>query len=480
MPGIYSTLEIARKSLFASQMALQVTSHNIANVNTQGYSRQSVVLEESRPQNFLPGQLGTGVLASAVVRSVDVLIENQLVAETGYYSTLDYSANVVGQVESLFDEATGANLGGRISEFFNAWDDLSGNPQGLAERQAVESSAESLASAFRRIDTQLSSYQGTADKDVASLVGEVNQLASQIATLNGKIKMAVVGGQNPNDLMDQRAVLLQSLSEKIGFTSLTDDVGQVTVVVANGRQLVSGEAAGVLSAVPMLIPATGETWNGVRIQVPGQTAAAAEDITTAIVSGQIRAAIQFRDDYVPSVRSKLDSLAYSIADQVNTQHAAGYGLYGSTGTSFFVPPAAVAGAALNFDVNPAVAANLGLIAAAQADPTDPAGSGPGDNRNALVLAGLRNQKDPALGDATFTDYLAGMLGEIGSEARGINQDLSHQKNILDYVTTQRERVSGVSLDEEMTNLLKFQRAFEAATKLITVADELMKQVIDLR
>jgi flagellar hook-associated protein 1 FlgK len=480
MPGISSTIEIARKAIFASQMGLQVTGHNIANVNTEGYSRQSVILEESQPQSFSPGQIGTGVFATAILRSVDGLIENQLIVETGSYSTLDYSANVVGQVESLFDETSGANLGGRIDEFFNAWDDLSGNPQGLAERQAVESSAESLASAFRRVDSQLRSFQETANKDVASLVGEINQIAGQIAVLNGKIKLAVVGGQNPNDLVDQRAVLLQNLSEKIGFSTLTDEVGQVNVVVANGKLLVNGETAGTLSAVPVLDPGTGETWNSVRIMVPGQVYGASEDITASIASGRVKAAVEFRDRYVPYVRSKLDNLAYSIADSVNQRHAVGYGLDGTTGTAFFTPPASVSGAALNFAVNPAVAADLNLIAAALEDPTDPAGSGKGDNRNAVVLAGLRNVKYPALGDATFTEYLAGMVGEVGSEARGISEDLMQQKNILDYVTTQRERVSGVSLDEEMTNLLKFQRAFEAATKLITISDELMKQVIELR
>lgn len=478
MPGIYGTLEIARKSLFANQLAIQVTSHNISNVNTPGYSRQRVSLEEAIPMSFSPGQIGTGVVASAITRSVDQLVDNQLVSESGLYSTLDYTATVVGQVEALFNEARGANLGGRINEFFNAWDDLSSNPQGLAERQAVVSNGELLASAFQRVDAQLRAFQENSNKDVAALAADVNRLAAQIAGLNGKIKLAVVGGQQPNDLMDQRTVLLRSLAEKINFTTLTDSLGQVNVLVANGRTLVDGESRGELFATPVQDPVTGETWNHVFIRLPNQSASSPEDITSSIASGQIKAALDFRDTYVPYVRSKLDSLAYAVVTQVNQQHAMGFGLDGSTGTDFF-QPVTLAGAALNFTLNPALSANMNRVAAAGADPTAPGGSGVGDNRNSLLLASVRNLIDATLGDTTFTDYLAGMVGEVGSEAKGVNQDLSHQKNIVDYVQAQRERIAGVSLDEEMTNLIKFQRAFEAATKLIAITDDLLKQIIDI-
>lgn len=478
MPGIYATLDIARKAMIANQLGIQVTSHNIANVNTAGYSRQRVTLEETTPVNSSPGQIGTGVAATSIQRCVDLLVDNQLVAESGIYNALDYTATVVGQVEALFNEAEGANLGDRINEFFNAWEDLATNPQGLAERQMVVSNGDLLASAFRKADQQLRNFQENANKDVVALAADINTIARQIADLNGKIKIALVGGQQPNDLMDQRAVLLRSLSEKIGFTTLTDQYGQVNVMIGNGKALVDGESAGTLAATPVLNPATGEAWNRVFLTLPNQSALGSQDITSYISSGQVQAVVDFRDNYVTSVRSRLDSLAYSISSFVNQQHAAGYGLDGSTGVDFF-QAAALSGAASNFALNPALPGNLNAVAAAGSDPTAPAGSGAGDNRNASLVAGLKSLQIGILGNTTFTDFLGGVIGEVGTKAKSANQDLEHQKNIIDYLEAQREQVSGVSLDEEMTNLIKFQRAFEAATKLITAMDDLLQQVIEL-
>lgn len=479
MMGITGALEIARKSLFANQLAIQVTSHNIANVDTPGYSRQRVQLQETRPMDFSPGQIGTGVEAARIRRSVDRLIESQVVAEQGLSGTLEYTANAVGQVEQLFHEGNGGTLGARIDEFFNAWEDLTVNPRGTAERQTLVSSARVLASAFRGVDGRMRTYRENADRDVAGLAGEVTEIARQIADLNGKIKSAFLGGQEPNDLLDRRSLLLQDLSERINVTTFPDVGGQINVQVANGRMLVSGEIAGSLEALPGTDPVSGETWNHVRIRLPNQSSPAAEDITGTITSGSLYSALRFRDVFVPGEQAKLDSLAFDVASRVNALHAAGFGLDGSTGTDFFLP-VALPGAAANLQVNPAVEADLNRVAAASSDPTAPGGSGPGDNGNALLLAALREQRSAGLGGATFTEFLGGMVGAIGAEARGVNQDLAHQRSIVDFVTAQRESVSGVSLDEEMTNLIKYQRAFEAATKLVAVADDLLKQIVDLR
>lgn len=474
MAGIYEAMDIARKALFANQIGIQVVSHNVANVNTPGYSRQVVELSESTPQNFLPGQIGTGVDVTAIVRKVDQFLEGQLVTEGSSYGELKYSASALGQVEGMLDDTTGENLGKAITEFFNAWDDLANNPSGQAERQTVVSTAQALSSMFQRLDARLRTLQDSADSDVVSSTDEVNQIANQIAALNGRIKDAVGSRENPNDLMDQRSVLIQSLSEKINVTSVTDATGEVTIFVANGRPLVSGETAGELSAVP---DSSNDARNAVYLRMPGQSAATEFDITAEIRSGELRAAVDFRDEYAAEMQSRLDSLAYAVATDVNAVHTAGYGLDGTTGVNFFVP-VAPSGAAGTIAVNDAVSADVGLVAAATEDPT--AGGGVGDNRNALLLAGLQDGKVASLGDGTYNDFLAGLLGKIGADVKGVNQDLSYQQNIMDYLNGRRDEVSGVSLDEEMTNLMKFQRAYQAATKLITVTDDLLKQVIDLR
>lgn len=491
MPGIYMAMEIARKALFASQTSIQVTSHNIANVNTPGYSRQEAILTEAGAMSSSPGQLGMGIIVSGIQQKVDALTERQLVSENGAYASLDYTSSATAQVEAIFNDTTGTGLANRVSEFFNSWDDLSANPQGTAERQTVVSTAELLTVEFRRIDSQLTSLKESANKDVVSIAGEVNQIVTRIANLNGGIKAALVQGQQPNDLMDQRGVLLKSLAEKIGYSSITDSLGQVNVYVGNGRTLVDGETAGSLVADVNTASAGSELVYEVKIRLPGQNSPVSvlDTITGSIASGEIAAAIRFRDGYMTSVRDRVDRLAYAINTQVNAQHAQGYGLAGSvpsTGVDFFTPVASIdplapeKDAARNFHVAANITSDLRLIAAARVEGTETPPALPGDNRNTLLMAGLRNLSVPDLGDATIPDYIAGLVGQIGSETKGVNLDLQHQKVVVNYLETRREEVSGVSLDEEMTNLIKFQRAFQAATKMISTLDTLLDDVINLK
>jgi flagellar hook-associated protein 1 FlgK len=491
MAGINLAFEVARKALFASQTAIQVTSHNIANVNTPGYSRQEAILTEAQAMSTSPGQLGMGTIVTGIRRQTDSLTERQLISENGTYASLNYTSSATGQVEGIFNDVTGAGLASRVSEFFNSWDDLSSNPQGTAERQTVVSTADLLTAEFRNVDSQLTTLKSNANKDISSITEEVNQIAKQIASINGEIKNALVLGQQPNDLMDQRGALLKSLAEKIGYSSLTDSFGQVNVYVGNGRTLIDGETAGSLIADVNTADPGSELLYDVKIRLPGQGGPVSilDTITGTITSGELGAAIRFRDDYLTTVRDRVDQLAYSINTQVNAQHSQGYGLAGSVpsnGVNFFTaivpadPLKPEKDAARNFHVASNIASDLRLIAAARVEGAETPPALPGDNRNSLLMAGLRNLSIPGLGNATVTDYIAGMVGQVGSETKGVNLDLQHQKVVVNYLETRREEVSGVSLDEEMTNLIRFQRGFEAATKLISVLDTLLSDIMNLK
>lgn len=485
MPGIYMAMEIARKAVFATQTAIQVTSHNIANVNTPGYSRQEAIMTEAEAMSSSPGQLGMGAIVTGIRQQVDQLTDRQLISENGSYASLEYTSRATGQVEGIFNDITGAGLANRVNEFFNSWDDLSTNPQGTAERQTVVSTAELLTAEFRRVDSQLSALKENANKDVVTIAGEVNQIVEQIANLNGGIKTALVQGLAPNDLMDQRNVLLKSLAEKIGYSSITDSLGQVNIYVGNGRTLVDGEMAGSLVTDVNTAGSGSELVYDVKIRLPGQNSllSSLDTITGNLTSGELAAAIEFRDNYLTSVRDRVDQLAYAINTQVNTLHAQGYGLPGSapaTGVNFFTSLATEKEAARNFRVSPDIVADLRLIAAARMEGAETPPALPGDNRNSLLMAGLRNTSVADLGNSTITDYIAGLLGQIGSETKGVNLDLAHQKVVVNYLETRREEVSGVSLDEEMTNLIKFQRAFEASTKMISILDTMLDSVINLK
>lgn len=604
MPGIYMAMEIARKALYTNQMAMQVTSHNVANANTPGYSRQQAIVTESNAMSFNPGQLGMGAEVIQIARSVDAFTDTQLNAETSTYSGLEYTSKSVGQVEAIFNDNNGASLADRVNEFYHAWDDLSANPQGTAERQTVVSTAELLTSEFRRVDQQVATLKENANKDVKSIVSEVNQLASQIATLNGSIKINTAQGQSPNDLLDQRGELLKQLGQKIGFTTITDDYGQVNVYVGKGRALVDGENTGKLYAD--INSSTPDLLYDVKIQLPGQRGDINnfDTITSDISGGQIASAISFRDGYINTVRDRIDKLAYAITNQTNATHVVGYGLssgtpaVASTGNAFFAALSDVKGAASNFQVDASVLGDIRKVAAAGATKgsgsivftgvpsvasapapsitigadtydfydssvaayagantgvdlkgartagdvasrlaaasvggnytlqakggllmavasldgaagnaitmstagTDasksinlsgasfsggvdtPAPPPPvGDNRNALLLSGMGNTRVSFLQEgATVPDFIAGMIGQIGSETKGVNLDLQHQKVIVDNLETRRQDVSGVSLDEEMTNLIKFQRAFEASTKMIAIVDSMLNTLITMK
>lgn len=610
MPGIYAALEIARKSLFVNQVAIQVTSHNVANANTVGYSRQTAVLVEANPQSSKPGQMGMGSMVETISRSSDSFIERQLTAENGSLAGLAYTATVLGQVEIIFNSNTGASLSDRINEFYNAWDDLTVNPQGSAERQTVVSMGQLLAAEFRRIDTQLVTLKQNANSDVETKLDDVNQLVSEISTLNSSIKIAYAQGQQPNDLLDQRSLALKNLAEKINFTTITDKQSQVNIYVGKGQAILEGETAGEL--VADVDTSSSDLLYAVRLRLPGQTTGTYVDITSDISGGELASAIGFRDDYIDEVARRVDSLAYAVATSTNVQHMSGWTLptgtpaTSLTGIDFFEPINDLTNAARNFFVGSevdsdirkvaaagatnafgaltvstippdgstvtiggktfefnstgaasagnvlvgtsdaflislglggstgaAVAKSLELSAAAdkiinptlytvsarggvafvQADASgiagntiaisktaDPSGtfsltgsvltggvdfptSPPpvGDNRNAVVLAGLRNVASDILGQATVPDFIAGeIVGRVGSEAKGVNQDYTAQKTIVSYLEQRREEVSGVSLDEEMTNLIKFQRGFEASARMITLVDQLLNEIINLR
>ncbi len=604
MPGIYMAMEIARKALYANQMSMQVTAHNVANANTPGYSRQEAITTESSAMTFNPGQLGMGAQVVAINRSVDAFTDSQLVTENATYSSLDYTSKSVGQVEAIFNDNNGASLADRVNEFYHAWDDLSANPQGTAERQTVVSTADLLTSEFRRVDQQVATLKENANKDVKSIVADVNQLAEQIGSLNGSIKLNIAQGQSPNDLMDQRGELLKQLGQKIGFTTVTDNYGQISVYVGKGRALVDGENVGKLYTD--INTNTPDLLYDVKIQLPGQKGDINqwEAITSDISGGQLASAISFRDGYINTVRDRVNNLAYAITNQVNATHVVGYGIstgtppVAQTGNAFFAPLSGITDAAMNFKVDSSVlndinkvaaagatkasgsvvftgvptvatlpapsitigadtydfydsaagayggantgvdlngartagdvasrlaAASVGanyilqargglLMAIASADglagnaiPMSMAGNDPtkainlsgvafsggvdfpsspppvGDNRNALLLSGQGNVKVSYLENgASVPDFIAGMIGQIGSETKGINLDLQHQKVIVDNLETRRQDVSGVSLDEEMTNLIKFQRAFEASTKMITIIDQMLNTIITMK
>lgn len=465
MSGIFGIFSIGRLALLANQSALAVTSQNIANVNTLGYSRQEAVFEATPPTQTGAGPIGAGVQIGEIRRVVDRFIENQILGEQSGLGGYQVDQSILSRLESLFNDSQGTGLQQILNEFFAAIQDLSNNPQGLTERSMVLSKARTLAQQFVTANAQLQQIRKDLNSDIGGTIGTVNSLAARIAGLNRRISQAELAGPQANDLRDERGRLLNELAGQINISTFEDDLGQVTVMIAGGKPLVEADRAYALRGV-----ADPGNSGFVNIEfVPG--GGTPTDITASIAGGRLKSLLDLRDGIVPGTMNQLDQLASGIIAEFNAQHQLGFDLNGAAGGDFFVSTPVGASAAGTMAV---AITDTDLIAAASA-----AGA-PGDNGNALLLAQLQNKSVAALGNASFQEFYSSFVGDIGAQSQSAQWNLSAQEAIMQQLSAQRETVSGVSLDEEMTNLIRFQRAFQAAAQLITVADEMMQTILTMK
>jgi flagellar hook-associated protein 1 FlgK len=463
--SILTSLSIAARAMQAQQEAIQTTSHNIANVGTPGYSRQRISLSSAYP--IMEGQLllGNGVSVTGVRSVVDRFAEADLLSRNSALGFAQAESRALGAVEDAFPVTGGVS--DALDAFFNAWSALSNNPSGQAERNALISASNALGTQFRQARTLLVNAQYNSDKDLNQAVGQVNSLLSQIADFNGQIAAAEAGGQPANDLRDQRQVLLQDVSRLTGATVLGGGEGQQLTVLAGGLLLVSGDRAATLDASTIGI-------SGFRQVDYTSPEGLSFDATGLFTGGELGGILAMRDGEIPAIIGRLDQLAKTVVDQVNAQHALGFDLNGAAGGNFFNPIGAVAGAANSMQVAAAVTADPSLIAAAQT-----AAGAPGDNRNALAMFGLQNGAIAALGNKTMQDYYLQLVQDVGAGAESANRNLDFQQSLVNQAQVRRDEMSGVSIEEEMTKLILFQRAFEASSVLVRTGDEMYQTILDM-
>jgi flagellar hook-associated protein 1 FlgK len=331
---------------------------------------------------------------------------------------------------------------------------------------SVVGKANALGETLRQTRDLLTSAQRNLDDELASITGRLNILTEQIAELNGQIKFTEAGGVAANDFRDQRQTRVQELVRLTGAAVREEADGQITVV-SDGLLLVSGERAGSLDS--SALNAAG--FHQVTYQSPSGLIL---DATTLFQTGKIGAVLDMRDNRMQSIIDRLDQIAVTLVNTFNAQHALGFDLNGAAGGDFFTPIAAAAGAAAVVRVNPALASDPRLIAAASA-----ANAVPGDNRNALALVNLRSVTHPALGNLTVQDSFLALVGDIGSQVESAQAGLDFRQSLLTQTQARRESVSGVNMDEEMTKLILFQRAFEASSLLVRTADEMYGALIEM-
>lgn len=439
---------------------MSVTANNISNVNTPGYSREIPVLEENTPILSGSSLIGTGVSMTSVESVRDNILDLRIDQETSQQSSLNSYVDSMNQVEALFNETEDTGLQSDLSSFFASFQSLASDPTSSAERQAVILAGQDLADAFNQTSENLSTIQQGLDQSVVQTVDEVNQLTGQLASVNQQIQDVSNAGDSAGPLEDQRDEDLLNLSNLIDTAVVYNNDGTVTVTTGNGALLVTGSQSYALTT-----------------QVNGTTGmndiyAQGTDITSTISGGQLQGLINARDNSIPATETSLNNLAAGLISAVNAQQTAGYDSNGDQGVDFFTPfTPTESGSNTGAAATMTVALTNPDQVAASSDGTQ------GDNGNATALADLENQT--IVDGQTAGDYYSNLIAQVGNDVSNASSEQEAVGLVLQQLTNQQSSISGVSLDEEATNLILYQRAYEAAARVISVVDELNETTIDM-
>lgn len=451
MADLFTSLTLAARSLEAQRVGLQVTGQNIANVNTPGYTRRVVDFAAVPPTSR--DSAGGGVTATDIRSQRDALLERRVEQETTAAEREASLADALGVAELALG-APGASIDERLSEFFDSFARLADSPTSTVARQEVALQGANLASAIRGTADRLAAARQEANARVGATVEEINALASRISALNESIAAEGVGSAGLH-LADEQGELVRQLAGLTDIRVLARPGGGVDIDIAGGHPLVVGNTAYSLEGTP-----SGP--DGIlQITVDGA------DITQEISSGELGGLLIARDSRIPEYIARLDEQAFELAETINTIHADGFDLDGNTGQDFFAFTSAItgpAGAASALVLDAAIAADPRRIAAADT-------AVPGGNAVARELADARDLRVLDGGTATLNEAWGALVFRVGRDVQAARQESATLGDVVRQVETLRDQVSGVSLDEEAVQLLKFQRAFEANARFFSVIDQ---------
>jgi len=471
MLGLFATLNLGARALEAQRTGVEVTGQNIANVNTPGYARQRVQLQTNVGLRTSAGVEGTGVYVAGIQQLRSALVDGQIQNESsvGSYwlsqqNVLQYAQGGLGEyidnqtqgVSGSAATGTGAQgLGSELNGLFNAFQSVATSPSSMTERQALLSQAQSMASRFNQISGQLSNLHDALNTSINSDVSSANSLLKDIADLNGQISTSEVGGGTANDLRDLRQLKLEDLSKLVKIQSSTATDGTVDVSIG-GTTLVSGRQ----------LQDTLQTYDAGGGQLLVRTATGGTPLTLS--GGSISGTIDARDGGLATLRNSLDSLAANLVTTVNNVHRAGFGLAGTTGQDFFTGTDAA-----SIGVNAALTNDPSLIQAAGMS------GATGDNTVALQLAQLATQPNAGLGNRTFSDSYSQTVTALGQSLSDANTQSANSDAVQNMLQQQRDSVSGVSIDEEMSNLVQYQKAYDASARIVTTVAQMLDTVLTM-
>lgn len=484
MRSTFHGLEVSKRGLFAQQSALNTTGHNISNANTEGYSRQRANMKTTTgiPYPGLnaskePGLLGTGVTVTDLQRIRDEFLDVQYRNENKRNGYWEDRLDAIKKIEGIMTEPSETGLQKVMDQMWQAWQDLSKDPTSPSARAVVRERANAVAETFAGLYGHLQEVQRDLDNVVSVKALEVNSLAQQISDLNKQIGDVVPHGYVPNDLYDQRDVLIDRLS-KLTEVKVSDAGSGMVNVTIEGRELVNGRN-------PVQMAVTKDVATGFnKITLGG-----ADFIPT---QGGLAANVESRDQLVSNMMKRLDILAANLTKEINDLHRTGLSLNdikngGSpSGIPFFID--AEKGGSIyptsagKIVLNPAIVASLDAIAAAQPETgVTPAGN----NKNALAIAAVKFKViNKGTGPLDFSesssldDYYRYTIGELGVFGQEAERNAKNAEATVGMVEKQRQSVSGVSIDDEMAEMVKYQHAYNAAARAMTSVDEMLDKIIN--
>ena len=461
MPGTFFGLQIGLSGLNTAQIGQDVTGNNIANAGTEGYSVQTVgqvaadQVAASGHTALAPGEgLGTGVAVSSIQRARDQFLDTQVRETTGEQNLQTALRDSLKQVDTAFGEPSNTGLNATIGKFFNSFQDLANNPSDLGIRSTTVQEGSALTNVFQGVQGQLTALSTTLKQHVDSDVQAINDYSKQIAALNVTIKENGGSAQPLNTVLDRRDLLLDKLAGLTNISTQNNSDGTVSVAVGSTALIVGTDAYAVTQS----------------------SLTAKGDLTTGELAGLTQA-----QGLVTGYQGQLNTLASSLVSQVNAIHSAGAGLDGTTGLNFF--SASTGNEAATLSVNPTLQLHPEKLAAA-ALPTPPASAIPptSDGTNATLLSGLKDQTvtDPAssLYNTTLRGYYQQTVSDAGGRAASATTAAQGAAASTAQLTQQRDSVTGVSTDSEMINMMKYQRAYQAAARFITTSDDMIGTLIN--
>lgn len=463
--SVFSHFSIGLSALRAFRLGMNIAGYNVANAETDGFSRRRITLGTMPTVDVPGGSIGMGVEVTSVSRLRDTFLDFATRNEMGRLGADTGRNEVLSALEPMLGEVGSTALSSSLTGIFDAFEQLTVEPDSTAVREDVIAAAKELAATIRRVDSYFVESRRNANVKVNDLATRANEILSRLKQINGDIVGQEASGTEASDLRDERDRLLDELALLVPVRTVESNNGQLSVFLeGTGDTLLSG-----ISARPLQIQTDAEGMSRVFVSRGGEMV----DLTDTLRSGEIGGYLEVRDDSIPGYRDRLDQFTTAVINEFNTVHEAGYDLNGDPGLNLFEPDPPGSHPSSAIYVNAQIEQDFSLLAAAGAP------GEPGNNVNALAFVDLRDKSVGSLGNRTMVGFGADILSQVGRDVAAADTAQKASQVIVDSLEVKRQQASAVSLDEEAADLAKWQQSFQAAAQFMQTVNRVTEYAINM-